>query len=122
MIKLSELHREELEPINREIASIQRQVRNLPKYTHSSVTKELNSRIELLKARKAEIKAKKVATYANYVIDIGITGNSEEENIAQIEKLEAIFEEAAKKFNSSIYIQNFGESSQYQITIKSELE
>ncbi len=125
MTKLSELHHEELAPINKEIARIQRQVKNLPKYTHSSieVTKELlNSRIELLKARKAEIKAKKVETYANYVIDIGITGNSEEENIAQIEKLEAIFEEAAKKFNSSIYIQNFGESSQYQITIKSELE
>ena len=125
MTKLSELHHEELAPINREIASIQRQLKTLKKgklqYMHSSVGKEFNARIELLKARKAEIKARKVATYANYVIDIGITGNSEEENKAQIEKLEAIFEEAARKFNSSIYIENFGESSQYQITTQSEL-
>jgi uncharacterized protein with ATP-grasp and redox domains len=124
MNKLTELHREELEPINREIASIQRQVRNLPEYTHSSieVTKELlKAKKEELKAKKEEIKAKRVHTYVNYVIDIGITGNSEEENKAQIEKLEAIFEEAASKFNSSIYIQNFGESSQYQITTQSEL-
>jgi hypothetical protein len=114
---MTELHKQELAPINKEIASIQRQVRNLPAYTHSSieVTKEL------LKAKKEEIKAKRVHTYTNYVIDIGITGNSEEENKAQIEKLEEIFEEAARKFNSSIYIQNFGESSQYEITTQSEL-
>jgi len=119
-MKLSELHREELEPINKEIARIRRRINNEFVYINELI--DLNSRIDELKAKKAEIKARKVATYANYVIDIGITGNSEEENKAQIEKLEAIFEEAASKFNSSIYIENFGESSQYQIAIRSELE
>jgi len=127
MTKLSELHREELAPINREIAKVQKLLRDAKKeYIWGSMAdfyehKYLND-LKKLMARKAEIKARKVATYANYVIDIGITGNSEEENKAQIEKLEAIFEEAASKFNSSIYIENFGESSQYQIAIRSELE
>ena len=127
MAKLSELHREELEPINREIARVQKQLRDARKtYISGSMADfaeiTYQKDLRILKRKKAEIKAKKVATYANYVIDIGITGNSEEENKAQIEKLEAIFEEAARKFNNSIYIENFGESSQYQITIKSELE
>jgi hypothetical protein len=128
MTKLSELHHEELAPINKEIARVQKQLRDCQKDLVSKYGSIGNfygqkylDQLEKLRARKAEIKAKKVATYANYVIDIGITGNSEEENKAQIEKLEAIFEEAASKFNSSIYIQNFGESSQYQITTQSEL-
>tara|TARA_R100001082_G_scaffold1968_1_gene1805 strand:+ start:130 stop:498 length:369 start_codon:yes stop_codon:yes gene_type:complete len=120
-MKLSELHREELEPINREIASIQRQVRNLPKYTHSSVTKELNSRIELLKARKAEIKAKKVETEANYSITFTITGNSEEENVQKINALEEILRVASSKFDNSIDITTFDERSDIQIAIRSEL-
>tara|TARA_A100001391_G_scaffold17494_1_gene9728 strand:+ start:214 stop:579 length:366 start_codon:yes stop_codon:yes gene_type:complete len=121
-MKLSELHREELEPINREIASIQRQVRNLPKYTHSSVTKEFNARIELLKARKAEIKAKKVQTEANYSITFTITGNSEEENVQKINALEEILRVASSKFDSSIDVITFEETSQYEIAIRSELE
>lgn len=118
-MKLSELHKEELEPINKEIARIRRRINNEFVYINELI--DLNSRIDELKARKAEIKAKKVQTEASYAVTFTITGNSEEENKAQIEKLEAIFQEAASKFNSSIYIQNFSESSQYEITTQSEL-
>tara|TARA_R100000781_G_scaffold95377_1_gene59542 strand:- start:7 stop:390 length:384 start_codon:yes stop_codon:yes gene_type:complete len=127
MTKLSELHREELEPINREIARVQKLLRDAKKeYIWGSMAdfyehKYLND-LKKLMARKAEIKARKVQTEANYSITFTITGNSEEENVQKINALEEILRVASSKFDNSIDVITFEETSQYQIAIRSELE
>jgi len=120
MTKLSELHREELGPINREIARIRRRINSDFVYINELI--DLNSRIDELKARKAEIKARKVQTEASYSVTFTITGNSEEENVQKINALEEILRVASSKFDNSIDITTFDERSDIQIAIRSELE
>ena len=127
MTKLSELHREELAPINREIAKVQKLLRDAKKeYIWGSMAdfyehKYLND-LKKLMARKAEIKARKVQTEASYSVTFTITGNSEEENVQKINALEEILRVASSKFDNSIDITTFDERSDIQIAIRSELE